>query len=141
MLKDIGYPDDIDTSPSDDPRSPFYVEPERDDDELERLKEVSRQRELIRLANNLIEGDVEAFDNFLESISEAKDERILKLMTALGNWILAIDAKEPSKAYHNMQYVARNVREMFLDYWWDNDEMEAAYEADSIRWYDSGVED
>jgi len=132
------WPDGTDTSPSNNPNSPFYVEPERDDDELERLKEVSRQRELTRLAKNLIEGDVEAFDNFLESIAEAKDERILKLMKSLGHWLLAEDS---AKAQQAMQCVAWNVQHAFLDYWWHNDEMEAAYEADAVRWYDSGVED
>lgn len=134
------YPDGTDTSPSDDPRSPFYVEPERDDDELERLEKISRHRELIRLANNLIEGDKETFENFIESIAEAKDERTLKLMASLGRWILAIDDRDPSQAYNYMQHVAHTVHDMFIDYWWDNDAMQAAYEADAIRWYDNGIE-
>ena len=84
---------------------------------------------------------MEAFDNFLESISEAKDERILKLMKSLGHWILAHETENYWSAHSYMEYTARNLKAMFQEYWWHNDEMEAAYEADAIRWYDSGAED
>ena len=140
MLKDIGYPDGTDTSPSDNPNSPFYVDRDRDREELERLAEVSKHNELIRLAKALIEGEASTVEMFLESISEADERRIKMMMTSLGQWILANETKEPSKASHNMQYVARNVHSVFLDYWWANKEMEAAYEADAIRWYDNGEE-
>jgi hypothetical protein len=135
------WPDGTDMSPSDNPNSPFYVDKDRDREELERLAEVSKHNELIRLAKALIEGEANTVEMFLESISEADERRIKMMMTSLGQWILALEAENYGNANEYMQYTARNLKVMFLDYWWDNEEMQSAYEADAIRWYDRGVED